>query len=33
MADETPVLELRGISKSFGSVEALSDVDLDVNLG
>jgi D-xylose transport system ATP-binding protein len=33
MADETPVLELRGISKSFGSVEALSDVDLEVHRG
>jgi D-xylose transport system ATP-binding protein len=33
MADESPVLELRGISKSFGSVEALSDVDLEVQRG
>jgi D-xylose transport system ATP-binding protein len=33
VADETPVLELRGISKSFGSVEALSDVDLEVHRG
>jgi D-xylose transport system ATP-binding protein len=33
MADASPVLELRGISKSFGSVEALSDVDLDVRRG
>src|SRR5258708_15238825 len=33
MADETPVLEIRGISKSFGSVEALSDVDLEVRRG
>jgi D-xylose transport system ATP-binding protein len=33
MADDTPVLELRGISKSFGSVEALSDVDLEVRRG
>jgi len=31
--DETPVLELRGITKSFGSVEALSDVDLEVRRG
>jgi D-xylose transport system ATP-binding protein len=30
---ETPVLELRGISKSFGSVQALTDVDLDVHRG
>jgi len=30
MPDEPLVLELRGISKSFGSVEALSDVDLEV---
>jgi D-xylose transport system ATP-binding protein len=33
MADDTPVLELRDISKSFGSVEALSDVDLEVHRG
>jgi D-xylose transport system ATP-binding protein len=30
---ETPVLELRGISKSFGSVQALTDVDLAVHRG
>ena len=30
---ETPLLELRGISKSFGSVQALSDVDFDVRNG
>jgi D-xylose transport system ATP-binding protein len=30
---ETPVLELRDISKSFGSVQALKDVDLDVYAG
>src|SRR5690349_11462989 len=30
---ETPVLELRGISKSFGSVQALTDVDLTVHAG
>ena len=33
MADETPILELRGISKSFGSVQALTDVDLEVHRG
>ena len=33
MPDETPVLELRDITKSFGSVEALSDVDLEVRRG
>jgi len=27
---ETPLLELRGITKSFGSVQALSDVDFEV---
>jgi D-xylose transport system ATP-binding protein len=31
--DDTPVLELRDITKSFGSVEALSDVDLEVRRG
>jgi D-xylose transport system ATP-binding protein len=31
--DNTPVLELRNISKSFGSVQALSDVDLEVRRG
>jgi D-xylose transport system ATP-binding protein len=30
---ETPVLELRGISKAFGSVQALRDVDLEVHRG
>ncbi len=30
---EPPVLELRGISKSFGSVQALTDVDLEVRRG
>ena len=30
---ETPLLELRGISKSFGSVQPLSDVDFDVRNG
>jgi ABC-type sugar transport system ATPase subunit len=33
MADEPPVLEIRGMTKSFGSVEALSDVDLEVRRG
>ena len=33
MDDATPVLELRGISKSFGSVQALTDVDLEVRRG
>jgi D-xylose transport system ATP-binding protein len=30
---DTPVLELRGISKSFGQVQALTDVDLEVHRG
>ena len=30
---DVPVLELRGISKSFGSVQALNDVDLEVRRG
>jgi D-xylose transport system ATP-binding protein len=30
---ETPLLELRGISKSFGSVQALTDVDFEVRNG
>jgi D-xylose transport system ATP-binding protein len=29
----TPLLELRGITKSFGSVQALSDVDFEVRNG
>ena len=29
----TPLLELRGISKSFGSVQALTDVDFEVRSG
>jgi D-xylose transport system ATP-binding protein len=33
VADETPVIELQGISKSFGSVQALTDVDLEVRRG
>jgi D-xylose transport system ATP-binding protein len=31
--DTTPVLELRDISKSFGQVQALTDVDLEVHAG
>ncbi|HEX6664491.1 MAG TPA: ATP-binding cassette domain-containing protein [Gaiellaceae bacterium] len=30
---ETPLLQLRGISKSFGSVQALTDVDFEVRRG
>jgi D-xylose transport system ATP-binding protein len=30
---DTPTLELRGITKSFGSVQALSDVDFEVRNG
>jgi len=30
---DTPLLELRGITKSFGSVQALTDVDLVVHRG
>jgi D-xylose transport system ATP-binding protein len=30
---DTPLLELRGISKSYGSVQALSDVDFGVRAG
>jgi D-xylose transport system ATP-binding protein len=30
---DTPLLELRGISKSFGSVQALTDVDFEVRDG
>jgi D-xylose transport system ATP-binding protein len=30
---DTPILELRGISKSFGSVQALTDVDFEVRNG
>ncbi len=33
MSDAAPTLELRGISKTFGSVEALSDVDFEVRDG
>jgi D-xylose transport system ATP-binding protein len=30
---ETPVLRLRGISKNFGAVSALTDIELDVHAG
>src|SRR5881275_2575044 len=30
---DTPILQLRGITKTFGSVEALTDVDFEVNAG
>ena len=30
---ETPLLQLRGITKSFGSVQALTDVDFEVRNG
>ena len=33
MSAERPLLEIRGLSKSFGSVQALSDVDFDVRDG
>jgi D-xylose transport system ATP-binding protein len=33
VSDASPVLELRGISKAFGSVQALTDVDLEVRQG
>src|SRR3978361_631146 len=33
MADAAPTLELRGISKSFGSVQALTEVNLSVKAG
>jgi simple sugar transport system ATP-binding protein/D-xylose transport system ATP-binding protein len=33
MLTDTAVLSLRGISKSFGAVAALTDVDLDVSAG
>src|SRR3954451_18211632 len=32
-SETTPLLQLRGISKSFGSVQALTDVDFEVRLG
>ena len=33
MSEETPLLELRNISKYFGSVQALTDVDFEVRAG
>ena len=33
MTDDTPLLELRNITKSFGSVQALTDVDFEVGPG
>jgi len=30
MSEEIPLLELRGVSKNFGAVEALNDVDFEV---
>ena len=30
---DTPILELRGISKSFGAVQALYEVDFHVSAG
>src|SRR3989440_10679480 len=33
MVSHTSFLELRGVSKSFGSVQALTDVDLEVRRG
>ena len=33
MANDTPILELRDISKAFGSVQALVDVDFEVRAG
>jgi D-xylose transport system ATP-binding protein len=30
---DTPLLELRGVTKSFGSVQALTDVDFEVRVG
>jgi D-xylose transport system ATP-binding protein len=33
MTDETPLLQLRGITKVFGSVQALTDVDFEVRAG
>ena len=32
-ASEAPILELRGLSKSFGGVRVVSSVDLDVQRG
>jgi D-xylose transport system ATP-binding protein len=33
MASDAPILELRGVTKSFGSVQALTDVDFEVRHG
>jgi D-xylose transport system ATP-binding protein len=33
VANDTPLLQLRSISKSFGSVQALTDVDFEVRAG
>ena len=33
MSDTTPLLELRDLTKSFGSVQALTDVDFEVRSG
>ena len=33
MASDAPILELRGVTKSFGSVQALTDVDFEVRSG
>jgi D-xylose transport system ATP-binding protein len=33
MSNDTPLLELRNITKSFGSVQALTDVDFEVRAG
>src|SRR5438270_7247373 len=33
MATTAPILELRGLTKSFGSVQALADVDFEVRAG
>ncbi len=33
MSGETPVLALEGVSKSFGPVQALRDVDFEIGAG
>ena len=33
MSTQTPVLALKGVSKSFGAVQALEDVDFEANAG
>ncbi|HEY5112970.1 MAG TPA: ATP-binding cassette domain-containing protein, partial [Coriobacteriia bacterium] len=33
VAASVPTLEMRGISKAFGAVQALSDVNFDVHAG